>query len=318
MSDPSPVRGRPITLHVLLLTLLGLAIVGAGAVLLLRQNEAPAPRATTVRNLPAVTLRSAAGPSPPTSVPATPAPKPPIKPSFDVVRVNPQGDAVMAGRAAPRAEVSISRGSEVIGRVPADEQGAWVFVSVAPLPPGGQEITLSEHDQAGRDIKGDGPVLLVVPDRSTQVTQTATRPTSPIAVLSTPDSAPVPLQAAPGLAPPQTAVASRLSLDALEYDDRGEIRFAGTAPAGVSVRVYSDRHLIGDATAGPDGRWTLTPQVRAEGSAVVQPGQNLWRLARRAYGAGILYTVIYQANHDQIRDPKLIYPGQTFAIPVPE
>src|SRR6516162_5451684 len=162
MSDPSPVRGRPITLHVLLLTLLGLAIVGAGAVLLLRQNEAPAPRATTVR----------------TSVPATPAPKPPIKPSFDVVRVNPQGDAVMAGRAAPGAEVSISRGSEVIGRVPADEQGAWVFVPVAPLPPGGQEITLSEHDQAGRDIKGDGSVLLVVPDRSTQVTQTATRPTS--------------------------------------------------------------------------------------------------------------------------------------------
>jgi nucleoid-associated protein YgaU len=50
---------------------------------------------------------------------------------------------------------------------------------------------------------------------------------------------------------------------------------------------------------------------------VVQPRQNLWRLARRAYGAGIRYTVIYQANHDQIRDPRLIYAGQIFTIPPP-
>jgi pentatricopeptide repeat protein len=76
------------------------------------------------------------------------------------VRINPQGDAVMAGRAAPGAEVSIARGGMEIGRVQADEQGAWVFVPLTPLPPGGQELTLSEHEQAGRDIKGDGSVLL--------------------------------------------------------------------------------------------------------------------------------------------------------------
>ena len=62
------------------------------------------------------------------------------------------------------------------------------------------------------------------------------QPTGPIAVLSTPNAAPVTLQAAPGPAPrgagpgalPKTGAASRLSLDALEYDDRGETRFAGT------------------------------------------------------------------------------------------
>jgi len=48
---------------------------------------------------------------------------------------------------------------------------------------------------------------------------------------------------------------------------------------------------------------------------VVQPGQNLWRLARSAYGTGVRYTVIYLANRDQIRDPRLIYPGQAFAVP---
>ncbi len=53
----------------------------------------------------------------------------------------------------------------------------------------------------------------------------------------------------------------------------------------------------------------------APGQVVVQPGQNLWRLARRAYGSGLRYTVIYQANRDQIRDEKLIYPGQVFTVP---
>jgi nucleoid-associated protein YgaU len=48
---------------------------------------------------------------------------------------------------------------------------------------------------------------------------------------------------------------------------------------------------------------------------VVQPGESLWRIARHAYGQGIRYTVIFAANHDQIRDPDLIYPGQAFAVP---
>lgn len=50
-------------------------------------------------------------------------------------------------------------------------------------------------------------------------------------------------------------------------------------------------------------------------SAIVQPGNSLWRIARRVYGEGMEYTVIYQANQDQIRDPDLIYPGQIFSLP---
>jgi len=48
---------------------------------------------------------------------------------------------------------------------------------------------------------------------------------------------------------------------------------------------------------------------------VVQPGNSLWRLARESYGDGLRYTVIYEANKDQIANPDLIYPGQVFSIP---
>ena len=48
---------------------------------------------------------------------------------------------------------------------------------------------------------------------------------------------------------------------------------------------------------------------------VVQPGNSLWRLARRVYGQGLRFTVIYEANRAAIRDPDLIYPGQIFSVP---
>ncbi len=48
---------------------------------------------------------------------------------------------------------------------------------------------------------------------------------------------------------------------------------------------------------------------------VIQPGHNLWRLSRQIYGKGTLYTVIYEANRDQVRNPNRIYPGQILAAP---
>ena len=49
---------------------------------------------------------------------------------------------------------------------------------------------------------------------------------------------------------------------------------------------------------------------------VVQPGNSLWRIARRAYGGGVHYTEIYGANRAQILDPNMIFPGQILSLPV--
>lgn len=47
----------------------------------------------------------------------------------------------------------------------------------------------------------------------------------------------------------------------------------------------------------------------------VQPGSTLWAISREAYGEGLLYVRVFEANRDRIRDPDLIYPGQVFALP---
>ena len=63
--------------------------------------------------------------------------------------------------------------------------------------------------------------------------------------------------------------------------------------------------------------FTLDPN-QAEmppGSVTVVKGNSLWRIARRVYGAGTMYTLIYEANIDQIKNEDLIYPGQVFSLP---
>jgi len=42
----------------------------------------------------------------------------------------------------------------------------------------------------------------------------------------------------------------------------------------------------------------------------IQPGNSLWRIARRSYGSGTRYALIFAANRDQIADPDLIYPAR--------
>ena len=237
-----------------------------------------------------------------------------------------------------------------IGRTRADPQGSWVFLPSEPLEPGARELTLSARDPDGREAQGQGSVLLVVPERSPA---TASQATPPLAVLTGRDAASRLLQAPPSGAEAPTALgAKRLGLDVVDYDEHGDVRFAGTASPGAPVRLYIDDRPAGDAVADADGRWVLTPTVgvapgshrlrvdqltpsgqvaaRAEvpfrretqapggfgeGRVVVQRGQNLWQLARHAYGSGLRYTVIFQANREQNPRSATDLPGQTFAVP---
>ncbi len=168
---------------------------------------------------------------------------------------------------------------------------------------------------------------------------------APLAILVPPSGPPRVLQ---GGTP-----AGRLGLDTVDYDEKGQIRFAGAAPPGTTARLYIDDVLVGDAVADAGGHWVLVPadavapgdhrlridQVGPTGqvamrvelpfqradisprevaqgqTVIVQPRQSLWRIARAAYGQGVRYTEIFEANRDQIRDPNLIFPGQVFTVP---
>lgn len=313
-------------------------------------------------------------------------------PRFDVVRVGARGSAVIAGRAAPGAEVIVlaDNGRE-LGRARADRRGEFVILPADPLPPGNMELSLVAR-LGDQEVRGPDTVVLVVPDTAAQMAEAArtsrdaapsqgqqaqspaertsrdaaqsqdqqvqspapAQPTGPLAVLvpvRPEGAAPRVLQGGESVSPER--VASRLSIDSVEYDQGGAMIFAGSAQPGAVLRLYINDVHAGDATADMMGRWSLMPETQpavgrhrlrvdqlspAEGRVlaraevpfqreelpsellaqqriVVQPGHNLWRIARATYGRGARYTVIYQANREQIADPNRIFPGQVFALP---
>ncbi|MFP6743328.1 MAG: LysM peptidoglycan-binding domain-containing protein, partial [Alphaproteobacteria bacterium] len=271
-----------------------------------------------------------------------------IPPSFDIVRISPDGDAVIAGRAEPGAEVQILEGDTVIAEVTAGARGEWAVVPEDRIAPGSRELSLIAHTADGEIIESVAVVVLAVPER-----QTSDEPgENVLAVLIPKDD----LGASEILQAPETGVGlaggQGLTLDSIEYDDRGQFALGGRVGPGRPVMVYLDNVFSGSGRGGNDGLWHMapdgvvepglhslrvdlvdedgvvlarieTPFARADFTlptgrdsvVVVQPGNSLWRIARRSYGEGVQYVTIFEANRDQIGDPDLIYPGQIFLLP---
>jgi len=323
-------------------------------VLSLKADQAPLP-ATAAQ--PSAVLPADPPPA------AAKAPPASAVPMFDVVRVNPQGRAVVAGRAEPNALVTVLDGDRAIGQVTADQRGEWVLLPEAPLDPGGRELGLiALAPDAHEPVRSGEVVVLVVPEPAHDL---AGRPFSgasgdgsgalalavprdgsgPSTVLQAP---PVPVS--PGdlaMLPP-----GGVTVDIVDYAPDGQVNIGGRTLPQAHIQVYLNNLLVGRTIASREGRWNLDPdqavlpgrymlradQVAEDGkvtaraeipfqmadqaaglpagqSVVVQPGASLWRIARRTYGDGVQYSLIYEANQGQIRDPDLIYPGQIFTLP---
>ena len=86
-----------------------------------------------------------------------------ILPSFDVVRVERSGAAVIAGRAAPGSEVTLRAGSRVLGTVTADNLGQWVLVLETLLEPGSYELSLESRLPGGEIMMSESVVVISVP-----------------------------------------------------------------------------------------------------------------------------------------------------------
>ena len=157
------------------------------------------------------------------------------------------------------------------------------------------------------------------------------------------------------LQPPSAGQLDRVSLDSIEYDEVGNVVLAGRGRAGMAARAYADGRPLADAKISDGGTWKIEltdldagryvlriDEIDADGKVasraespfqrefptaeklalltsdqevIVQPGNNLWNIAKGRYGEGVKFWVICNANADQIRDPDLIFPGQIFELP---
>lgn len=321
-------------------------------------SDAPQPSAPIVQVKPREPKATQSAEAPATQPGDTQPGEESEAPSFDVVRVEKTGETVIAGRAKPDSEVNVTtEDGESLGRARADQSGTWAIVTEQPLAPGSHEIGIESEDTKGETHLSEEVVVVVVPEPAA-AQESSALPAKPkardqvLAVL-TPRQGEGASKVLPQAPEAEDGIAAGdLVLDSVDYDEFGRVTVGGRAAHGSRLRIYLDNRLVGEAVAGPDRRWSHSPeepvaeglhalrvdQVAEDGSVlarvetpfsreavrlaeadedfvIVQPGNSLWRIARRSYGEGIRYTVIYQANKDQIRDPDLIYPGQVFEVP---
>ncbi|MBO6783312.1 MAG: LysM peptidoglycan-binding domain-containing protein [Alphaproteobacteria bacterium] len=262
----------------------------------------------------------------------------PRVPTFDVVRVDEAGNVVIAGRAEPGCTIVVRDGETEIGRVEADRSGEWVLLPDQSLSAGERELHLFAECEGFDPIEAERVIALVVPER----------PDGAVVAVAVPRDG----QGAAEVLQRPSLDGTSAAVGGVEYDDAGNTTITGLAAPNSIVRLYLDNELVGETRADADGRWSITlddtvapgsynlrvdqigpdgnvvarseiPFVRSEPLrdlppgriVIIQPGDYLWNIARQRYGSGFQYTVIYEANREQIRDPDLIYPGQVFTLP---
>ena len=309
-------------------------------------------------------------PSPaPAAAPA--APPAPGKPTFDVVSVQPTGEAVVAGRAAPGQKVELKDAGKTIAEATANAEGQFVMIP-PPLPPGEHSLALSTGAGPSAQTSNAIAVAVAPPEPPPK----AAAPNPPPSAAPTPAPAPAPSPSTALALAPASGPASRVAVQSVEASAGGRLVAKGAAEPNALVRLYLSGAFVGDAKTGADGRWSLTiehgmtpgpyqiradeinpgdakvaaraeapfnyPATAASARAGSRPspaamaaspadvvldsiqthhvdvGNTLWGISQKFYGDGSRYEIIFAANSTQIRNPNLIYPGQTFIVPKAE
>ena len=218
-----------------------------------------------------------------------------ILPSFDVVRVEPSGEAVIAGRAAPGSKVTLRAGSRVLGTVTADELGQWVLVLETLLEPGSYELSLESRLPGGGIVMSENVVVISVPQpqvaaaESEATQQPAPDVTVQSGIETTTVGSPAPEAPATQAEPAPATEADQplavlmprsgeglirvlqqtesvrgglgegaLVLETVDYDAQGRTRVGGRSIAGSRLVVYLDNQAAGDAEAAVNGHWEAT------------------------------------------------------------
>lgn len=276
-----------------------------------KDGNKPAETAKLEPQATAPSSPSSTSPAPENATAATPAPEAAANgiPTFDVLRVEPDGSAVIAGHAAPNSTLEITNGTSVIAKVEVGPSGDFAAVLDKPLPPGDHQIVLKATGKDGKVVTSEEIATVSVPaDKSGKLLAMVTKPGKASRLIAVPEdagkvaSAPANQSAAPATgaeasvhpAAPQSsdvasapasgtsalatapAMSSELQITAVEIEG-SKIFIAGVTKSGRQVRGSADGSVVGQAQAGGNGHFVI------DGSANLTVGDH--RIAVEALGS---------------------------------
>lgn len=211
-----------------------------------------------------------------------------VTPSFDLLRVEPDGSTVIAGRAEPGTMLDIMNGETVIASSEIGASGDFAVILDTPLPAGDYQLTLriTGKDGAMRQSEevatvsvpenADGELLAMVskPGKASRIIAQpiagATGETAE-ADVETPASGETELAAAPNEETPAAGAGAVTGSEVAAPDQPAAQNDAGTDVAANSAASVEDASTVVETPALPEASALLTtsaPQVASERGAV--------------------------------------------------
>ncbi|WP_455272141.1 LysM peptidoglycan-binding domain-containing protein [Rhizobium herbae] len=205
-------------------------------------------------------------------------------PGFDVLRVEPDGSTVIAGRAQPNTKLEIVNGETVIGTANVGATGDFAAIFDKPLPAGDYQLTLRSVGGDGVTKSSEEVATVSIPkDKTGELLAMVSKPgeasriiTKPVAdstaaasgelakaepatdVAKPADTAVSTQTPATGDAAAATATDDKaiVAVSAVEIEGK-KIFVAGNAKAGALVRIYADDVLVGETKTDEQGRFVV-------------------------------------------------------------
>ena len=198
----------------------------------------------------------------------------------------------IAGTGEPGMIVNLYLDDELLGTTNVSEKGAFLFEGRKGLSAGKYDIRADMSNAVSGKVVARAEVKLVHEPQVAEV-------------------APKPVETEP---PAKKKTISLLALQGgtakTVKPEEGSSEPERDEPVQVETSQQTDSEVAEATTESEEEK-----VIRTGSSVIIRRGDNLWRVARRNYGAGIRYTTIFEANRDQVRNPDLIYPGQVLKVP---
>ncbi|KXO79812.1 Ig-like domain-containing protein [Brucella anthropi] len=197
------------------------------------------------------------------AVPAEQASKTPV---FDLLRVEPDGSVVIAGKALPNADVEVVAGATVVGKAKAGPNGDFAIVLDEPLKAGDHQLVLRVTGADNSVATSAQTAIVSVPEtKSGQVLALVEEPGQASRLITKPETAPA-SQENTDTAPEATAKADKpearpaqdlpIAIEAVEIEGQS-VFVAGKAKGGNRVIVHANDTLLGASLISPDGRFLV-------------------------------------------------------------
>ncbi|WP_145104160.1 LysM peptidoglycan-binding domain-containing protein [Cereibacter sediminicola] len=225
-------------------------------------DPAPAEPEAAGSAMPAPAAGPASGAAPPEAQ-APEAPPLVVQPAFDVVRIESDGSALVAGRAQRGSEVKVLVEGEEAASTTADAANRFAVMFTLPADEQPRRLSLrmlledgTEHESRGSVIVA--PILaprdrLAEADDPAAAATPAPEPRAPAALLLGEGEVKVLQPAGESLDD-----LAGVSVDTISYASDGAVLLSGRGGVGDFVRLYLDNREIATVAIAPDGTWAVS------------------------------------------------------------